>query len=221
MSSRTKIAKLTLNTLQNTKMYAQRREDHTYKFAVLGDGAVGKTSLTVSYCHNHFVECYDPTIEDCYRRQKLVDDRACLIEILDTAGQEEFSALRDQWIRESEGYVLVYSIISRDTFNAISSLASAIHRVVEKDKVPIILVANKSDLEAKRQVTKDEGVQLARSIGATFVEASAKTRAGVEEAFDAGVRLIQQIRAGDKKMDNKKSGRKLAMLSKRDGCSIL
>jgi GTPase KRas protein len=191
-----------------------------YKLAVLGDGSVGKTSLTVSYCHNHFVECYDPTIEDCYRRQRMVDEEACLIEILDTAGQEEFSALRDQWIRESEGYVLVYSITSRDSFVAIESITNAIRRVVEMDahKIPLILVANKADLGSRRQVTREEGQQLAKAIGAQFVEASAKTREGVEEVFDRGVRVIQQLRRKDQSHDKKKAK---SLIKRKQACAIL
>ena len=67
-----------------------------YKICVLGDGGVGKTALTIQLCSNHFVEEYDPTIEDSYRKQVAVDGVACLLDIMDTAGQEEYSALRDQ-----------------------------------------------------------------------------------------------------------------------------
>jgi small GTP-binding protein len=57
-----------------------------YKICVLGDGGVGKTALTIQLCSNHFVEEYDPTIEDSYRKQVVIDDESCLLEILDTAG---------------------------------------------------------------------------------------------------------------------------------------
>ena len=68
---------------------------------------------------NSFVETYDPTIEDSYRKQVVLDDAPALLEVLDTAGQEEYTALRDQWIREGEGFLLVYSIASRSTFDRI------------------------------------------------------------------------------------------------------
>ena len=61
-----------------------------YKICVLGDGGVGKTALTIQLCSNHFVEEYDPTIEDSYRKQVVIDNESCLLEILDTAGQEGF-----------------------------------------------------------------------------------------------------------------------------------
>jgi GTPase KRas len=59
------------------------------------------------------VEEYDPTIEDSYRKQVVIDGVPCLLAILDTAGQEEFTALRDQWIRDCEGFIIIYSIIGR------------------------------------------------------------------------------------------------------------
>ena len=64
-----------------------------YKLCCLGDGGVGKTALTIQMCSNHFVEEYDPTIEDSYRVQVVIDAESCLLEILDTAGHENFSAL--------------------------------------------------------------------------------------------------------------------------------
>jgi GTPase KRas protein len=97
---------------------AQQRSRTLFKVTVLGDGGVGKTALTVQvrlgeksksakrdidlvvqFTMASFVETYDPTIEDCYRKQWSVDGQPCLLEVLDTAGQEEYTALRDQWIR--------------------------------------------------------------------------------------------------------------------------
>ncbi|KAJ3978436.1 ras protein, partial [Lentinula detonsa] len=71
-----------------------------WKIAILGDGGVGKTALAV--------QTYDPTIEDAYRKQWVVDNRMCLTEIIDTAGQEDFQTLRDQWVREGQGFIFVY-----------------------------------------------------------------------------------------------------------------
>ena len=68
---------------------------------------VGKSALVIRFVSDHFVDEYDPTIEDSYRKQFLIDDAACLLDILDTAGQEEYSAMRDQYMRTSEGFVIV------------------------------------------------------------------------------------------------------------------
>jgi GTPase KRas len=137
-----------------------------------------------------------------------------LLEILDTAGQEEFTALRDQWIRDCEGFVLIYSITSRPSFEQISVFKDQVLRVKDKDRIPMMLVANKCDLEDKREVSTQEGADLARAFGASFKEASAKTRVNVEEAFYDLVRKIRQHRGGPSKQTGSKSGGK-------GGCSIL
>jgi GTPase KRas len=138
-----------------------------------------------------------------------------LLEILDTAGQEEFTALRDQWIRDCEGFVLIYSITSRPSFEQISVFKDQVLRVKDKDRIPMMLVANKCDLEDKREVSTQEGADLARAFGASFKEASAKTRVNVEEAFYDLVRKIRQHRQPGGSGSKAKAG------GKGGGCSIL
>lgn len=102
--------------------------------------------------HNH--QTYDPTIEDSYRKQTVIDDQPCMLEVLDTAGQEEYTALRDQWIREGEGFLIVYSIASRTTFERVERFHSQISRVKDQDprRVPIMVVGNKMDKVNEREV---------------------------------------------------------------------
>ncbi|CAD6581445.1 MAG: Ras GTPase ras2 [Cyphobasidiales sp. Tagirdzhanova-0007] len=154
-----------------------------YKLVVLGDGGVGKTALTIQLCLNHFIESYDPTIEDSYRKHAVIDNEPCLIEILDTAGQEEYTALRDQWIREGDGFLIVYSITSRATFDRVEKFRHQILRVKDSSAVPIIVVGNKQDQAAERDVSKDEAALLAKRLGCEFVETSAKTRHNLEQAY--------------------------------------
>jgi len=163
-----------------------------YKLVVVGGGGVGKSALTIQLIQNHFVDEYDPTIEDSYRKQVVIDEETCLLDILDTAGQEEYSAMRDQYMRTGEGFLCVYSITSRSSFDEISSFREQILRVKDKDQVPMIIVGNKCDLESERQVTQSEGRDLAKSFGCPFMETSAKTRVNVEEAFFELVRLIRE-----------------------------
>ncbi|EAA32107.1 hypothetical protein GE21DRAFT_7184 [Neurospora crassa] len=184
-----------------------------YKLVVLGDGGVGKTALTIQLCLEHFVETYDPTIEDSYRKQVVIDGQACMLEVLDTAGQEEYTALRDQWIRDGEGFVLVYSISSRSSFARIKKFHHQIQRVKESTSspsaypgssplaatnpsapVPIMLVGNKSDRVTEREVSTQEGHALARELGCEFTEASAKTRTNVEKAFYDVVKQLRKQR---------------------------
>merc|ERR1712137_1347805 len=164
----------------------------SYKICCLGDGGVGKTALTIRLCSNHFVEEYDPTIEDSYRKQVVIDDQTCLLEILDTAGQEEFTALRDQWIRECEGFIIAYSITSTHSFHQVKVFKQQVNRVKDADNLPMMLVGNKCDLEEEREVPTEEGVALAEKLGCQFKEASAKTRKNVEESFYDLVRAIRK-----------------------------
>merc|ERR1711924_105017 len=79
---------------------------HEYRIVVVGAGGVGKSALTVRFIQGNFVEKYDPTIEDSYRKQVAVDGVAVLLDIMDTAGQEEYSALRDQYMKTGQGFIL-------------------------------------------------------------------------------------------------------------------
>jgi len=170
-----------------------------YKLVVLGDGGVGKTALTIQLCLNHFVETYDPTIEDSYRKQVVIDDQACVLEVLDTAGQEEYTALRDQWIRDGEGFLLVYSIASRSTFERVERFRDQISRVKDMDEVPMILVGNKCDKVTEREVSREEGVGLAKKLSCDFIETSAKTCVNVERAFYSVVRMIRNTKEGGRR----------------------
>jgi GTPase KRas protein len=123
----------------------------------------------------------------------VIDGKITRLEILDTAGQEEFTALRDQWIRDSEGFLIIYSITSAESFQQIAVFKEQICRVKDTDGyVPIILVGNKADMESQRAVSTQEGEDLAKALGCLFIETSAKTRLNVENAF---CNLVRDIRA--------------------------
>jgi len=91
---------------------------------------------------------------DSYRKQCVIDEEVALLDVLDTAGQEEYSAMREQYMRTGEGFLLVYSITSRQSFDEILVFQQQILRVKDKDYFPIIVVGNKCDLEGERQVSK-------------------------------------------------------------------
>ncbi|KAJ6258979.1 hypothetical protein Dda_5874 [Drechslerella dactyloides] len=176
-----------------------------YKLVVVGGGGVGKSCLTIQLIQSHFVDEYDPTIEDSYRKQCVIDDEVALLDVLDTAGQEEYSAMREQYMRTGEGFLLVYSITSRDSFEEIVQFQQQILRVKDKDYFPLVVVGNKCDLEHDRQVSAEEGKSLAASFGCPFKETSAKTRMNVDEAFHE---LVREIRRYNKNPDDPKGGSK-------------
>ncbi|EJD55481.1 ras protein [Auricularia subglabra TFB-10046 SS5] len=166
-----------------------------WRIAVLGDGGVGKTALAVQFTMNCSLT-YDPTIEDAYRKQLLVDNKMCFVEVIDTAGQEEYSTLRDQWVREGQGFILVYSIASRSTFDRLETFRQNMLRI-KRGRPIFMLVGNKADKGYEREVSKEEGASLARSFGCEFLETSAKTAQNVDRLFVDLVRLLRMTRAPD------------------------
>ncbi|CDW54800.1 Ras protein Rap 1b [Trichuris trichiura] len=182
-----------------------------YKIVVLGSGGVGKSALTVQFVQGIFVEKYDPTIEDSYRKQVEVDGQQCMLEILDTAGTEQFTAMRDLYMKNGQGFVLVYSITAQSTFNDLIDLRDQILRVKDTDEVPMILVGNKCDLEDERVVGKDQGQNLARQFNCAFLETSAKAKVNVNEVFYDLVRQINR-RFPDPKQRKKRSQKRCTLL---------
>merc|ERR1712113_519885 len=108
------------------------------RITVLGGGGVGKTAFTIQLVSHHFVEFYDPTIESSYRQQFMIDEEIAMLDILDTAGQEEYTALQSQWIRQGEGFVVLYSITDRSTFDEVEKFRTKILNVkdVPPDNAP-------------------------------------------------------------------------------------
>ncbi|KAJ3108786.1 Ras GTPase [Phlyctochytrium bullatum] len=154
-----------------------------YKIVVVGGGGVGKSALTIQFIQSQFVDEYDPTIEDSYRKQATIEGEAAVLDVLDTAGQEEYSAMREQYMRSGDGFLLCFSITSRSSFQEIHTFHQQILRVKDRDWFPVVLVGNKADLEGSRAVSVAEARETAKSFGCVYLETSAKTRVNVDEAF--------------------------------------
>jgi len=161
------------------------------KIVMLGGGGVGKSCLTIQLCHHYFTVEYDPTIENSYRTQMLIDDEVCMLDILDTAGQEEYIAMRDQYIQRGEGFALVFSILSKESLYDLEALYENILRVKDEDSFPVVLIGNKCDLSKDRRVLESEVKAFAAKLRCPYVETSAKTRYNVEDAF---AQLVREIR---------------------------
>ncbi|KAI9695846.1 MAG: Ras- protein rsr1, partial [Candelina mexicana] len=154
-------------------------------------GGVGKSCLTAQFVQNVWIESYDPTIEDSYRKQIEVDGRQCILEILDTAGTEQFTAMRELYMKSGQGFLLVFSITSSSSLHELSELREQIIQIKDDERVPLVIVGNKSDLEEDRAVSRARAFAVSQSWGnAPYYETSARRRANVDEVF---VDLCRQI----------------------------
>ena len=154
-----------------------------YKIVVFGSGSVGKSCIVVQYVQGQFVTVYDPTIEDSYFKRIAIGKQEMQLEILDTAGQEDFAALRTCYMRQSQGFILVYSIDDRSSFEEIETIYQDIIRTKDKTSFSCIICGNKSDLEDRRVVTVAEGEDLAEKLHCHFIETSALSNSNIDELF--------------------------------------
>lgn len=150
------------------------------------------------------METYDPTIEDSYRKHVIVDKQTCVLEVLDTAGQEEYTALTAAWIRDSEGFILMYSITSRKSFTRVRRFHQQIQNVKAhlnattgqtQTSWPMVLIGNKSDIHKDRDVTSTEGIALAKELGCQFFECSSKSMEQVTQIF---IEVVREFRLHSK-----------------------
>ncbi|KAK5123823.1 Ras- protein rsr1 [Meristemomyces frigidus] len=141
--------------------------------------------LPAQFVQGVFIESYDPTIEDSYRKQIDVDGRQVMLEIMDTAGTEQFTSMREFYMRDAHGFLLVFSITSMSSLHELAELREQIVQIKGGDpNVPIVLVGNKSDLEEDRVVTRSRAFQVSQAWGGVpYYETSARRRQNVSEVF--------------------------------------
>ncbi|TNY19704.1 P-loop containing nucleoside triphosphate hydrolase protein [Rhodotorula diobovata] len=120
------------------------------KVALLGSRSVGKSSLTVQFVDQHFVDSYYPTIENTFTKMVKYKGQDFQLDIIDTAGQDEFSILSSRHAVGLHGWILVYSVSSRSSFEMCSIIREKILNYTGRDSVPMVLVGNKSDLAVQR-----------------------------------------------------------------------
>lgn len=172
------------------------------KIAIMGYRSVGKSSLTLQYIEERFVDSYEPTIENTFTKTAKIDGQDYFIKLVDTAGQDEFSIFPQSYSMDIHGYVLVYSITSSRSFEIVKTIYQRLLDMTGKVHVPIILVGNKVDLHMERAVSYDEGKRTATSMKAEFLEASAKENQSVAEIFS---KLISEIERADGNVQEKSS----------------
>ncbi|XP_051130173.1 ras-related protein RABC2a-like [Andrographis paniculata] len=177
-----------------TSGQGQSNYDLSFKILLVGDSAVGKSSLLVSFISN-LVEDLSPTIGVDFKIKFLTAaGKRLKLTIWDTAGQERFRTLTSSYYRGAHGIILVYDVTRRETFDNLSEVWAKELELysTNQDRIKMI-VGNKSDRESERAVTREEGIALAKELGCLFVECSAKTRENVEQCFEELATKIMEV----------------------------
>ncbi|TDL25477.1 hypothetical protein BD410DRAFT_784465 [Rickenella mellea] len=179
-----------------------------FNAVVLGAGGVGKSALTCRFIRNVFLEGYDPTIEEAYRRIVEIDGQMSQLEILDTAGAEQFTAINEFYIKSGMGFILVFSLTQESTLREVDNLRQQIYRIKGgPDPIPIVVVGTKSDLTAEREVQRATIEKLVNHWGLPFYETSAKKNWHVTDVFE---NLVRQMRERYPEDPDKKKRRRLS-----------
>ncbi|WVZ13182.1 hypothetical protein V8G54_017712, partial [Vigna mungo] len=172
------------------------------KCVTVGDGAVGKTCLLISYTSNTFPTDYVPTVFDNFSANVVVNGSIVNLGLWDTAGQEDYNRLRPLSYRGADVFILAFSLISKASYENVSKkwIPELKHYA---PGVPIILVGTKLDLRDDKQFCQDhpgavpitaaQGEELRKLINApAYIECSSKTQENVKAVFDAAIRVVLQ-----------------------------
>eukprot|EP00730_Choanoeca_flexa_P019187 TRINITY_DN9363_c0_g1_i4.p1 TRINITY_DN9363_c0_g1~~TRINITY_DN9363_c0_g1_i4.p1 ORF type:complete len:205 (+),score=63.30 TRINITY_DN9363_c0_g1_i4:55-669(+) len=154
-----------------------------FKILLIGDSSCGKSSLLMRFTEGSFDEDMGPTIGVDFKSKDLnLNDNKVKLTLWDTAGQERFRTLTSSYYRGAQGVICVYDVSRRDTFDHIAMWLNEVDVYCTKNNVIKMLVANKIDLD--REVTSDEGKKFAREHNMMYIDCSAKTKVGVQQAFE-------------------------------------
>ncbi len=161
------------------------KTDYTLKILTIGESAVGKTCILLRFTDNKFLKTHLTTIGIDYKSKVIkVNNFSVKLKIWDTAGQERFRNITQQYYKGADGILLVYDVTERNSFEKVREWMKQIQQNTNKEKIGIILVGNKCDLD-ERQVSTEEGQNLAREFGILFYEASAYKDININETFES------------------------------------
>ena len=183
------------------------------KLVILGKSLVGKSALTYRFINDQFPKEHDTTIEDQYKVSTVIDGISCLLEILDTAGQDDYQSMIETWINFGSGFLLVYSIDDVESFIEAKKKYDKLKVIKGNEPFSCILCGNKCDLDPSlRKVPKKEAEEFANSKGIPFLETSALTKINVKESFS---KVAHDLLEKTKKKES------IGVMGKVCGCEII
>ncbi|XP_026218121.1 GTP-binding protein Rheb-like isoform X1 [Anabas testudineus] len=160
------------------------------------ESVFGKSSLTIQFVEGQFVDSYDPTIENTFTKMMTVNGQEYNLQLVDTAGQDEYSIFPQSYTIDVDGYILIYSVTSYKSFEVVRVIHEKLLDMVGNVQVPLILVGNKKDLHMERVISFEEGKALAESWNAAFLESSAKENQTAVEVFRRMILEVEKMEAG-------------------------
>jgi small GTP-binding protein len=182
----------------DTKDETRKKDNLTVMLVLLGHAGVGKTAMATQYCNHFFPEKYEPTISDRYKKTVSLNKKRVDVHILDTAGQEAYSTLPEEYLKEGDGFMIIYGVDTEESFERAQGIFEELVDLRDEgDKCPVVLVGNRTDLGARRVVSEARGRerlaewQEAHPVDATsrvvpvdYLECSAKGNDHIPICFD-------------------------------------
>jgi len=224
-------ADITTSPKEETDLSGAKR----VKLVVVGDGAVGKTSLLIRFATGEFPNEYVPTVFENYTAQMKREHDVVLLHLWDTAGQEDYDRLRPLSYPGADVVLLCFSTISQASYDAIrEKWAPEVHHFIPN--IPHLLVGTKIDLREEKHpdpnsgkfepITPEQGQKMANEINAVkYMEVSSKTGKGVQEVYNEAVGLVLKEREGSSSASAPESGKTKSKKTnggkKKEGCVLL
>jgi len=170
-------------------MNAVERPIHKYKVTLIGEQAVGKSSITRKYTKNEFsANILGTTGLEIQKKELIINNEKINVTIFDSAGHERFRKIAESHYKGSNGLIFVYDITENKSFEIVSEWLNNIYS--NKNEIEVLLIGNKKDLKESRKIDKDDGIELANKYSIEFMETSAKTGENIQESFTS---LINKI----------------------------
>ena len=192
--------------------------DFLFKLIIVGDSNVGKTNIMSKYIHNTFNYTSKSTIGVEFGTKIVkIDNKKIKAQIWDTAGQERYKSITSAYYKGAKGALIVYDITNKFTFESVDKWVQDLNSYGDKN-LTLLLVGNKSDLEDKRQIMKEDGEEKAKSFNLGFIETSACSGDNIDQAFDIMLKevLKKYVVENDINDEFEASGGKNIELDKKD-----
>lgn len=180
------------------------KQAHRYKITLIGEQAVGKSSITRKYTKNEFSpNILGTTGLEIQKKELIINEEKIIVTIFDSAGHERFRKIAESHYKGSNGLIFVYDITDLKSFDIVSQWLQNIFS--EKNQIEVLLIGNKNDLADSRQISKQDGVELANKWGIGFMETSAKTGENIQESFSSLINKIHNKKFEKEKNDKNKN----------------